>query len=189
MPSPMRISTIQAASITCGFCWRSLPNGKGRPGMQTRAEPGRGQAIGSADSVGAKTGYPVAAVAWSPHCPRTTQYARRLDASLYEIHYLKWKRPLLAPFKYILQNFKTWWVLARQRPYVVYVAVSPVFSALSVYLYCRMSGARFIIDMHGNALHSRKWGWSVPLLRWLARRALANVIDQERHRRLLESWG
>jgi glycosyltransferase involved in cell wall biosynthesis len=167
--------------------------------MQTREKPrlntrtqlkGKSSApVASEREISAGQSHPIAAVAWSPHDPRSTQYARRLGAELYKIHYLKWKRPLLAPFKYVLQNFKTWWVLARQRPKVIYVAVSPVFSALSVYLYCRVSGAKYIIDIHGSALHSRKWGWSVPLLRWLARRALANVIDQERHRALLESWG
>lgn len=132
---------------------------------------------------------PIAAVAWSPHCSRTNQYSKRLQASFYQIHYLKSKRPWLAPFKYVLQFFKTWSVLARQRPKVIYVAVSPIFSALSVYIYCIFSGANFIMDVHGNSMSGWKWKWSIPLHHFLARRAIMNIVDQQIRTNLFTSWG
>ena len=131
----------------------------------------------------------IAAVAWAPQEGRTAQYAQRLDASLYNIHYLLYKRPLLAPIKYLPQCVKTWAVLHRQRPSTVYVMNPPVFAALSVYIYCRLSRADYIMDTHSPALYSSKWAWTVPLQRALAKRALINIIDQDRYKRLFESWG
>jgi glycosyltransferase involved in cell wall biosynthesis len=131
----------------------------------------------------------LAVIVWSPRCQRTSLYAKRLDAPLYNIHFLKVKRPLLAPIKYVYQCIKTWIVLYRQDPSIIYVKVSPIFAALSVYLYCLFSGAKFIMDVHGNSMTSWKWKWSVPLHRFVAKRALLNIVDQEIRTNLFSSWG
>jgi hypothetical protein len=72
---------------------------------------------------------------------------------------------------------------------LVYVAVPPVIAGQSVYIYCLFSGAKFIMDVHGNSMRSWKWRWSVPLHRFLARRALVNIVDQEIRTQLFTSWG
>jgi glycosyltransferase involved in cell wall biosynthesis len=131
----------------------------------------------------------LAAILWAPYEKRTTYFARRLGATLYNVHYLRYKRPLYAPFKYPPQCLKTWGILARQRPTAVYVMNPPVFAALSVYVYCRLARAHMVMDTHPPALFSRKWGWSAPLQRGLARRAFMNVVDQERFRQLFTAWG
>lgn len=130
----------------------------------------------------------IAAVAWSPIQRHVTDYAARLNANLYNIHYLGFQRPWLAPLKYIPQCLKTWRVLAAQRPSAVYVFISPVFAALSVYLYCLFARIPFIMDIGGQAFISRKWAWSIPLVRFLARRAAVNIIDQDIFKALLDSW-
>lgn len=132
---------------------------------------------------------PVAAVVWAPEGDRTQQFAERLDAELYCIHYLQFQRPILAPVKYIPQFVKTLQSLFRQRPKAVYVTNPPVFAALSVWVYCLLTGGAFIMDTHSPALYSRRWAWATPLQRALARRARLNITDQERFRRLFESWG
>lgn len=131
----------------------------------------------------------IAAILWAPYEKRTTFFARRLGATLYNVHYLRYKQPLYAPFKYPPQCLKTWAILARQRPSAVYVMNPPVVAAWSVYVYCRLARADLVMDTHPPALYSRKWGWSVPLQRALARRAFVNIVDQERFRRLFEGWG
>lgn len=131
----------------------------------------------------------IAAVVWAPEENRTEQIAERLGAPCHRIHYLAYKRPLIAPIKYGPQAVKTLAVLWRQRPRVVYVTNPPVFAALVVALYCRLSGAHFVMDTHSPSLFARKWRWSVPLQRMAARRALVNVVDQQRYERLFKSWG
>lgn len=131
----------------------------------------------------------VAAIVWAPEQDRTEQFAQRLDAQLYCIHYLRFQRPLIAPIKYIPQFFKTLQVLLQQRPKVIYVTNPPVFAPMSVWLYCTLTGAQFVMDTHSPALYSRRWGWTRPLQRAAARRALMNITDQERFRRLFDEWG
>jgi glycosyltransferase involved in cell wall biosynthesis len=131
----------------------------------------------------------IAAIVWSPGLRHVKDYSRRLNASLYNIHYLLPQRPLLAPIKYIPQCLKTWIVLLRQRPSAVYVFISPVVAALCVYLYCWLAKVPFIMDVGGHAIISRKWAWSVPLVRILSRKARVNIVDQEAFRKLFESWG
>jgi glycosyltransferase involved in cell wall biosynthesis len=131
----------------------------------------------------------IAAIAWSPSQRHVEDYARRLNASVYYIHYLLPQRPLLAPIRYILQCLKTWLVLLRQRPSAVYVFISPVFAALSVFIYCWFARVPFIMDVGGHAIISRKWEWSMPLLRFLACQARVNIVNLESFKHLFESWG
>ncbi|NJO84734.1 MAG: glycosyltransferase [Blastochloris sp.] len=65
----------------------------------------------------------------------------------------------------------------------------PVFAAMTVALYCRLTSSQYIMDTHPPALYSRKWSWTVPLQRWMARGALMNITDQAHFKRLFESWG
>jgi len=131
----------------------------------------------------------IAAIVWAPYLRHAEDYAKHLNASFYKIHYLLFNRPILAPIKYVLQCLKTWLVLLRQRPSAVYVFISPVFAALSVYFYCRLAGVPYIMDIGGGALISRRWAWTTPLVRVLARKARVNIVDQEMRKCLLKSWG
>jgi glycosyltransferase involved in cell wall biosynthesis len=123
--------------------------------------------------------------------------AKHLQAPVYNIHYLQYKRPIVAPIKYIAQWFKTWLVLLQERPRYVYVTNPPIFAALCVALYCFASRVfepvlgrtRFIMDTHPPALYSKRWGWSVPIQRVVARMAYLNVIDQDRFVQKIQSWG
>lgn len=131
----------------------------------------------------------IAAIVWAPEEERTASFARHLQADLHNIHYLLYKRPFVAPFKYVLQSIKTWQVLLRDRPDVIYVTNPPVFAALNVMLYTRVSRAAFIMDTHPPSLYSKKWGWTTPLQRFVSRFALVNVLDQKRYADLFEAWG
>ncbi|MBX3083498.1 MAG: hypothetical protein KF716_17835 [Anaerolineae bacterium] len=116
-------------------------------------------------------------------------FARRLNAQMHHVHFLKYKRPFYAPFKYPLQWLQTWLLLSKARPAYVYVTNPPVFAGLCVYFFCLFSGTKFIMDTHSPALFSRKWGWSLFLQRWVATKATLNVTDQIRFKRMFESWG
>ncbi|MBE2272308.1 MAG: hypothetical protein IAE80_29000 [Anaerolinea sp.] len=131
----------------------------------------------------------VIALVWAPHEGRTQMFAQRLNAPLYNVHFLLYKRPYIAPFKYVLQAIKTWSILLRERPRVVYVTNPPVFAPLCVWLYSLFSGTKLIIDTHPPSLYSRRWGWTLPLQRFLIQRAYVNVTDQRRFADLFASWG
>jgi glycosyltransferase involved in cell wall biosynthesis len=131
----------------------------------------------------------ILAMVWAPEEARTEMYARNLNAPIYHVHYLLYKRPWVAPLKYIAQALKTWLILFRERPRVVYITNPPVFAPMCVWLYCLLTGNKFIMDTHSPALYMPKWAWSVPLQRFLIKRALMNVTDQLRFKEQFEEWG
>ena len=131
----------------------------------------------------------VAVVFWGPHSISTEMFARRLHATLYLIHYLSWKRPWIAPFKYPPMWLKTWWVLFKQRPSAVLVVNTPVFAPLCVYFYCLFARIPFAMNVHGHTLGGRRWGWSVPIQKFLAKRAVVNLVGTDEYEMILKNWG
>ena len=129
-----------------------------------------------------------AVVFWGPDSVGTERYAQRFNAACYLIHYLSWKRPWIAPLKYPPMWIKTWWLLLRQRPSSVLVINTPVFAPICVYIYCLIARIPFAMKVHGHTLEGRKWGWSRPLQRFLAKRASVNLIDTAEYKQIFESW-
>ena len=134
-------------------------------------------------------GNDVVALVWAPHEARTAAFAERLAAELHNVHFLRARQPWLAPFKYPLQWFATWRLLARKRPRIIYVTNSPPVAGLCVMAYCWFTAAQFILDTHPPTMFGKKWGWTLPVQRFTARRALVNVTDQERFAAMFRSWG
>lgn len=131
----------------------------------------------------------IAVMVWAPFEERTASFAEQLNAPLYNVHYFQYKQPWVAPFKYFPMAVKTLSLLIRHRPDYVYITNPPAFAPFFVYLYCLLFGKAYVMDTHSPALYSRKWAWTLPLQRWLARRALVNIVDQPRYKALFESWG
>jgi glycosyltransferase involved in cell wall biosynthesis len=131
----------------------------------------------------------IAVVFWGPHSVCTERFARNLHAPCYLIHYLSWKRPWIAPFKYPPMWLKTWWVLYQQRPSAVLVINTPVFAPLCVYLYCFVARIPFAMNVHGHTLSGRKWGWSRPLQHFLAKKAVVNLVGTTTYMQTFQSWG
>lgn len=126
---------------------------------------------------------------WGPDSPHSEEVAKRLNAPMHFIHYQRLKIPILAPIKYLFMFLKTWRLLFREQPSVIYVINTPVFAPLCVYLYSLLTGTPFVMNVHERSFIGRKWGWAAPLQRFLAKRALANVLDHSGHNRIFESWG
>lgn len=131
----------------------------------------------------------VVTLVWSPHEARTASFAEWLDAPLYNIHYLAARKPFFAPFKYPLQWIKTWYEMFKVRPRYIYVTNSPPIAGLCVYVYCLLTSSNYIMDTHTPNLYGKKWGWTAPLQRFLARRATMNIVDQAAVAKVFESWG
>jgi glycosyltransferase involved in cell wall biosynthesis len=96
----------------------------------------------------------------------------------------KWQ----ALVKYPVQTLQSLVVLARRRPRVVFLQNPPIFSSLIVYLYSLLTGARFVIDSHTDALLASFWAWSLPLHRFLSRRAIVTLVTNEHLRQMVADW-
>ncbi len=129
-------------------------------------------------------------ITWYPYCRRSDTIATELGGPSHLIHYLSFKRPLQAPLKYVMQTLRTLWVLQREKPDVVFVAVPPIFAALPVLLWARLRGStRVVIDAHTGIFEHARWSWLLPLTRWSFRRADSVIVTGKHLKNLVESWG
>ncbi|NJN92865.1 MAG: hypothetical protein HC875_01610 [Anaerolineales bacterium] len=126
-------------------------------------------------------------IAWAPYSRRSETFAQAFGAVVYLIHYLKFQTPLYAPLKYILQSGRTWLVLWRERPTVVFVQNPPFVAGLVVHLYCRLTGSQYVLDHHTAAFAST-WKWAKPIQQFLARRAAVNIVTNLHWAEIIQSW-
>lgn len=127
-------------------------------------------------------------IAWAPYSRRSEVFARALGGKLYRIHYLRFQSPPHAPVKYVLQAMSTLKVLFEERPQAVHVQNPPFVCGLVVYLYCCITGAQFVLDHHSAAFASN-WDWALPVQKFLARRAVTNIVTNQHWADVVQSWG
>ena len=127
------------------------------------------------------------AIAWAPYSRRSEMFARELGGTLHCIHYLKFRSPLHAPIKYVMQAVRTLQVLFGERPRAVHVQSPPFVLGLVVHLYCLFSGARYVVEHH-TASFGPAWDWALPMQRFVARHAVTNIVTAERWAELVRSW-
>jgi len=128
-------------------------------------------------------------ITWYPYCRRSDALSEQIGARSYLVHYLRFKVPILAPVKYVPQTLKTLQILVQERPSVVLVANPPVIAPLLVWAVSWFLGSRFVLDVHSGAFQHTRWSWTMPLQRFLARRALATVVTNDHMASLVRSWG
>jgi glycosyltransferase involved in cell wall biosynthesis len=126
---------------------------------------------------------------WDPVCTRSVSLAAHMGKSLHTIHYLKYRRPLLAPVKYPMQFVSTMRRLERLRPDVTLVSNPPPFAALTAWLYHRSHGGRFVVDAHTGVFLEPKWKPFAPLNRFLMRRAALTLVTNQGLCDTVASWG
>ncbi|HEV3235135.1 MAG TPA: glycosyltransferase [Candidatus Dormibacteraeota bacterium] len=130
------------------------------------------------------------AVAWCDFQPRTVALAEAFGGRAHFISGSRLQgRGFLLPLRYLRDAVVAWQTLSRERPKVVFAITPPVFSPLVAWLWCRLHGGSLVIDCHTEAFHSRRWGWALPIHRWLCRRAAAVTLHNDVMYQEAEAWG
>lgn len=131
---------------------------------------------------------------WAPFGFRAAELSEVVGAEYASITLLYGPR-YFAPVRYLALFFRTLFLLARKRPDVVYAQNPPIFCPLTCLLYCRIAGARFVIDHHsiwsvktlgGRSPLSRGIGF---LERVVSRAADANTAPHGMWARMLVKMG
>ncbi len=128
------------------------------------------------------------AISWAPYSRMSQTFARELGGDLHCIHYLRFQSPPHAPLKYILQAVRTLVVLFKERPQAVHVQTPPFVAGLVVDLYCRMSGAKFVLHYH-SAAFGKAWDWVLYFQKYIACRATTNIVTNSHWAEIVASWG
>jgi hypothetical protein len=103
---------------------------------------------------------------WAPFGDRADELAEVIGAERASITLLYGPR-YFAPIRYLALFFRTLFLLAQKRPHVVYAQNPPVFCPLTCLLYCRLAGARLVIDHH-SIWSVKTLGGRSPLSRGIA---------------------
>lgn len=120
---------------------------------------------------------------------RSQLMAQELGMDVERVYIVSRQGILSALLKYPIQAIKTLIVLARRRPQVVFIQNPPIFSSLIVYLYGLVTGVKYIIDSHTDALLASWWRWSIPLHRFLSRRAITTIVTNDHLYQIVADWG
>jgi glycosyltransferase involved in cell wall biosynthesis len=115
-------------------------------------------------------------------------FARELGGKLFCIHYLRFQSPPHAPFKYVMQTFRTLQVLFKEKSKAIHVQNPPFPCGLVVYFYSLLSGAKFVFEHH-SATFDPPWYWALPIQKFLVRRASTNIVTNQHWADVVESWG
>jgi glycosyltransferase involved in cell wall biosynthesis len=115
-------------------------------------------------------------------------FARELGGELYLVHFLKRHAGILTPLKYILQAVQTLYILFKDRAQMIHVQMPPFVCALVVYIYCKLTGAKFVLDQHSGSFW-RIWDWALPLHKFLVQRAVTNIVTHQHWADIVEAWG
>jgi len=131
---------------------------------------------------------------WGPFGFRADELAEVVGAERSSITVLYGPR-YFAPIRYLALFFRTLFMLAQKRPDVVYAQNPPVFCPLTCLLYCRLSGARLVLDHH-SIWSVKTLGGRSPLSRGIAflegvvsRAADANTTPHSLWARMLVKMG
>lgn len=128
-------------------------------------------------------------IIWGKEVKLSQYLAQELDAKPVQIYYDTFFRVILPwPLRYVAQTLVTWKVLFKERPEIVYVQNPPSIAPLACLVYCKLFGAKLMIDSHTAAFLDAKWMRFYWLFRFVARHADLNSCHNYKNLEILKSW-
>ena len=135
-------------------------------------------------------------IVWANRSRRAETLAAEVDAQVSFQHEVRLNRHWLTPLRYLVQGWKTWRHLERERPDVVLVQSPPIFAPLVVMLWCQLRRKAefttrmlpYIIDCHPSTFFGQQWRWALPLLRFLSQRAIITFSSNMEAENILQNW-
>src|SRR5947209_7557916 len=105
-------------------------------------------------------------IVWYNHSRRAETMAAELGGRVEFMYERGLSRRWLIPLRYLIQGWRTWQLLERERPETVIVQAPPIVAPLCVAAWCGLRGKEhripFAIDCHTGTFYERKWSWALP---------------------------
>jgi len=129
-------------------------------------------------------------ISWAPYCSRSDNIAKKLGGKSYLVYYgIFGSNYLTIFFKYLFQFIKTFRILLRERPDIIFTMSPPIFAALPAYFYTKFNPAGFIIDAHtGAILDKRVIRKALFLHKFLSKHAITTIVTNEYLKSIINSW-
>lgn len=122
--------------------------------------------------VGAKRAF----VVWAREVKLSQFLGKSLNAKIIFSYRKKWGNVSIPTvIRYLVQGVDTYKKLRKLKPQVVLVQNPPITAVLTVYFYCLLNRASYIIDSH-TAFLDKKWTFFHPLQKFLSHRAILNTF-------------
>jgi len=129
-------------------------------------------------------------ISWAEDCSRSDGLAKQLKGKSYMIYSPFWgSNAYTILFKYISQSVKTAWVLLKTRPRVIFVMTPPVITCCVVWLYAKLTGAKYVIDAHTAAFLYPAWKKIIFLHRFFSRAAATTIVTNSHLEEIVLGWG
>jgi glycosyltransferase involved in cell wall biosynthesis len=129
-------------------------------------------------------------ISWAEDCSRSDGIAARLGGQSKKVYSPFWgSRYLTIVFKYLSQTLQTLRVLRRERARVILVMTPPVVACLPVWLFCKITGARYAIDAHTGAFLDPRWQRLLFLHKFFSRQAVTTVVTNDHLANIVRGWG
>jgi glycosyltransferase involved in cell wall biosynthesis len=135
-------------------------------------------------------------IVWYSHSRRAESLAAELDGQVIFLYEPRLTGRWLTPLRYLVQSWKTWRLLERERPKVVLVQSPPIFAPIIVAVWCELRGnvrslghqTLYVLDCHPATWYNRKWRWAKPLIHLLSQRAAVTLCTNEGAQDILRIW-
>ena len=128
-------------------------------------------------------------ISWAPYCSRSDNIAREFNGKSYMVYCeFLGSNHFTILLKYFLQTVWSFYILAKERPRVIFVMNPAVFANIPVYIYCKLFRRKYIIDAHTGALKNPMWKNVQFLQKFFCRQAAFTVITNQNLAQLVKSW-
>lgn len=138
------------------------------------------------EEVGIKTMFLVWSHPQGSH--RSQFFSETLGMNLQYVYFIRRRGGFYAALKYPIQALQTMWILFRKRPRLVFIQDPPTLAAFVVWLCGFILNLDFIIDTHTQRHELVDYPFLYGMRRFLAKRALTNIITNEYLKSRVEEW-
>lgn len=129
-------------------------------------------------------------ISWAPHCSRSDNIAREIDAPSYMIYDERFgSRPTTILLKYLSQSIRTFAVLRRERADVAFVMTPPVFAGLALIVYSWFRPLQVVVDVHTAALLMPRWRRFLWLQRYVCRKSTTTIVTNDHLAAMVQAGG
>jgi hypothetical protein len=131
-------------------------------------------------------------LAWAKTARRSATLAEFFQARLIILSALGGTRKKLFPrlSSYVVLGIKTFFILLKERPKLIFIQCPPIQIFLPVYLYIKLYSGKYVIDAHSGAFIGKGFHFPIYLrfLKFFAQRAIITIIPNEGIIKYIANW-